>query len=148
MRRLSLLGLMILASACASTPDPQEKIEYYQPAYRQLPSEPAYSRMTWSHLPSPVPLAAAEKGPYFLPVMRAEFSETTLGEAVQVLAKTIGYRADSPAAVAGRKISVRFSGTLDEILVEVSKQGGVYAQLDHEAKVIRIGDPAAAATSP
>lgn len=114
------------------------KVDYYHVAYRQLPPEPVYSRVTWSHLPQPIRPKVRNEAPLFLPTISFEFPNTTLYEAVEALAQTIGYRWEYPEGVGDRKIRIRMTGTVEEVLDEIGRQGNVHGVLDHENRIVRV----------
>src|SRR5262245_36490409 len=116
---------------CSSKKPVEPVIEYYQPAFRQLPPEPVYSRLTWGHLPQPIKPKVRESAPLLMPVMAFELPRTTLGEAIEALAQSIGYYWSYPADVSRRPIAIKMTGSVDQILREIGKQADVYAILDH-----------------
>ncbi len=112
--------------------------EYYQVATRQEPKEPVYSRVTWSQLPRPVPDAPVQKGKMIQPTMSFEMPNSTLAESLEALSQSIGYELRYPAKWAKRRVSLKFTGTVEEILAEICKQSRVKASLDHENKILRV----------
>jgi hypothetical protein len=132
--------VVFLCVVACSPAKPARRIEIYYPSTRQEPLEPVYNRTTWSQLPQAFPPADNEKAPYFAQVMYADFPNASLGEAVQAVAQTMGYRADYPASIAGRRISLKFSGTFDEILGAVGRQGKVSVEVDHTSKLVKVMD--------
>ncbi len=138
------MGLLSCACllACSSNSDsrPEPKYEYYHPVSRKFAPEPVYSRVTWSHLPEPLPSRSIEKAPYFQPVINFLLPNSNLAEAVEALSQTIGYRWMSPKGLYGRKVSIEMEGTIEEVLGEIAKQASVDAKLDHSKRLVRIID--------
>ncbi len=128
----------VLCCSCSSYKEPEPIDEYYEVPFRQLPPEPVYSRLTWSHPPQPIPAPSQQKSPYIQPVIEFDFPGSNLKEAIQALAQTIGYRWDYPPGVASRKVSIKQVGTVDEILSEIGRQAGVRTQLDHTSRMVRV----------
>ena len=112
--------------------------EYYQVATRQHPKEPVYSRVTWSQLPRPVPEAPAEKGKMINPTMSFEMPNSTFLESLEALSQAIGYELRYPAKLVNTRVSLKYVGTVEEILAEICKQSGSKASLDHENKILRV----------
>lgn len=140
---LTSLGLLLLVPAgCAKVyqSGPRTVTEKYRPAMRQLPPEPVYSRLMWSHSPQPIPAATAKKAPYLQPVIQFEFPNSNLEEAIQALAQTMGYRWSLPKELSSRGVSINQSGTVDEILGELGRQARVNAHVDHEQRVVFVVD--------
>ena len=61
-----------------------------------------------------------------------------LKKQIEALAQTMGYRWKFPKGVAHRKVQVRMTAPLDEILGELSRQARVEAVFDHQARMIRV----------
>ena len=137
--RIAILAggcFLLLFGGCTSE-DPVP-VEYYQPAYRTSPPEPVYSRVMWSHLPNPIKPRSRDDAPFYLPVVSFELPDTTLDEAIEALAQTMGYRWHYPKSVAKRPLHIRMEGTVEEILNEISKQANVKAAFDHEHRMVRV----------
>ena len=139
---MAVLGVALNGAAgCAPAPAPvKPKVEYYYPAYRQLPPEPVYSRLTWSNLPQPAAQPPREKGPYLSPVILFELGDSTLQEAVEAISQTIGYQWSFPPDAAKRHVRVKMKGSVGEILNEISRQANVETEIDHEARIVRVID--------
>lgn len=137
---LSLLVLSLLTTIGCAPAKKEEKtvIEYYPVAYRQLAPQPVYSRVTWSHLPGPIPPKVRDNAPLLMPEVSFEMHRTNLDEAIQALAQTIGYTWSYPANVAKKKVSINMVAPVDEILREIENQTKVKAVLDHESRTLRI----------
>jgi hypothetical protein len=132
---VAILGL----GACSSAKEPKGPfIEYYQPAFRQFPPEPVYSRLTWSHLSQPIKPKVRENAPLLMPTMAFELPRTTLGEAIEALAQSIGYYWSYPPESAGRPVAIKMTGSVDQILREIGRQADVYAVLDHKGRMVRV----------
>ncbi len=138
-RRVTIAAVMVITlAACSSSSEPVVKIEPYKVAYRQSPPEPVYSRVMWAHPPRPIMPKSTEDAPYLLPQISFQLPDTTVGEAVEALAQTMGYRWDYPSNVGKRKIHLRLDGTIEEVLKEIGRQGGVQTMLDHEQRLVRV----------
>ena len=122
--------------------------ESYSPAFRQYPPEPVYGRLSWSHLPQPNRPRARNDSPMFNPQISFEMPDAKFGEAVEVLAQTIGYRWHYPGSVGGHQVSVKMVGTVEQILEELSAQAGVRAMVDHETRMVRVLDERMVPTLP
>ncbi len=120
---------------CAENPP----AESFKVAYRQSPPEPVYSRLMWSHLPDPIKPKSTEDAPYYLPTITVELPNSTLGEAIEAVATTMGYRWDYPERLGKRPIHLKMEGTVEEILKEINRQGKVRAVLDHPRRLVRVG---------
>lgn len=134
-----LLCCCALSVAC-SKPDRSElepKVEYYTVTQRKTAPEPVYSRVTWSHLPAPLPSKKTEKSPLMLPSMAIDLPDATLAEAVEAIAQAMGYRWIYPAGIPTAPISISMEGSVHEILAEVARQAGVDIELDVENRVVR-----------
>lgn len=140
-RAIAAIAVLGLLSGCsASRPDPKTKItvQEYPVAYRQQPPEPVYSRLAWSHLPQPIRPKARDNAPLLMPVLSFELPKSTLGEAVQALAQTIGYRWSYPPEAARRPIAINMVASVDEILTEIDRQANVEGMLDHDRREVRV----------
>ena len=138
-----LLAAVGLAIGCGD-PAFVVKTEPYKPAFRQEPPEPVYSRVTWSHLPYPAPPETDSRSPLLRPSVKVEFVRATLGEAIRALAKDLHYDNDCPSELCSRTVTLHESGTLDQILENLSAQAKVIATVDHEGRLIRVSAPAPA----
>lgn len=135
-----LLFLSLLVVAC-SVPDRSKlkpKVEYYRPVQRKYAPEPVYSRVTWSHLPAPLPSKKTEEAPMIQPAMVFDLPDSTLAEAVEALAQAMGYRWVYPSDLKNKAVSIRMEGTVDEVLQEIAEQADVTAELDAKEKLVRI----------
>ncbi|HMO19054.1 MAG TPA: hypothetical protein PKA63_13185 [Oligoflexia bacterium] len=135
---LSLLLLILLFSGCSSTPT--YRVVYYQPAYRQAPPEPVYSRLMWSHLPAPVRPKSRDDAPLLHPDIFVELKDVSLDEAVEAIAQTMGYRWEYPGIASKGKISIHMEGSVEEVLAEIRKQSNVPLRLDHDRRMIKLAD--------
>jgi hypothetical protein len=141
MKAASIIFSLVLLSgviSCSSSNEVPVRVEYYKTAYRQSPPDPVYSRLTWSQLPKPIMPKSTDNAPYILPTITFELPDTTLGEAIEALAQTMGYRWDYPSGLAKRAIHIRMDGTVEEVLKEIGRQGGVQTMLDHEQRLVRV----------
>ena len=129
---------LVLAFAACSEPRPHPPIDYYPAAFRQLPPEPVYGRVTWSHLPEPFKPRVHDNAPLLLPTMTFEFPRSTLGETVQALAQALGYTWSYPEDAAKRPIAIKMTATAEEILNEIGRQAQVYGVFDHDQRVVRV----------
>ncbi len=137
MRILVLLACVFCVACSAQEP---VAVEYYQPAYRTSPPEPVYSRVMWGHLPKPIKPRSETNAPLLLPVISFELPNSTLEEAIEALAQTMGYRWHYPQRIAKRRIQIRMEGTVEEVLAEIARQGKVQADFDHKQRLVRVVD--------
>ena len=133
-----LCSTLLSVVSCSSTKPQNVRVEYYRPAYRQIAPEPVYSRLTWSHLSSPDRPKLEGNAPLLLPIVSFELGSTTLDEAVEALAQTMGYRWSYPKDLAKRSVRLKMEGTVEEILNEIGRQAKVNAGFDHANRTIRI----------
>ena len=125
-------------TACSSKEPDGPIVEYYYPAYRQFAPEPVYSRLSWSHLPQPIHPKSKDNSPLLMPTLAIDLPRSTLGEAIQALAQTMGYTWTYPQDVAGRTIAIKMTGSVDEILGEIGRQARVLTVLDNESRMVRV----------
>lgn len=138
-RAVTCLALLFGASACSS--NEPVAVEYYQPAYRSSPPAPVYSRVMWSHLPHPIAPKSKDTAPLMLPTVAFELPNSNLGEAIEALAQTMGYRWHYPENVSSRRIRIRMEGNVEEVLAEISRQANVQSQFDHKQRLIIVLEP-------
>ncbi|MBL7663141.1 hypothetical protein JNK13_10365 [bacterium] len=140
--RYLLVCLIILTSCTSSTSRPIEiKEQSYPYAFRQLPPEPVYNRLRWSQTPQPTEGYAEHKdSPYLRPVIAADLKKSSLSEAVEAIAQTLGYRAFYPNDIAKRRVSIRQDGSIEMITSEIEKQANVSIELSHNDKIVRVVD--------
>ncbi len=131
------VGLVFL-TGCSNKERFEPPVEYYYPVRRQLPREPVYGRLTWSHLPNPLPRKVKEDAPLLSNTISVEVTHSNLEEAVEALAQTIGYRWELPKSIANRRVSIKFVGTAEQALNEIMRQAGVSGELDHKERIIRV----------
>lgn len=134
-----------LSISCSSGVAPrwdevERSTEYYRMPQRLNGPEPVYGRMTWSHLPEPVVQKNKDDAPLLNPRFSFEMPNSTLEEAVEALAQSLGYRWDYPKKVTGRKVSINMVGTVSEILGEICKQAHVQAEIINDTRVIKVRD--------
>lgn len=130
-----ILGLGVTGCGQKKVPVVYENYKY---GYRQLPPEPVYSRLTWAHLPQPVPAKAQEYAPMLQPVIAIDLANSNLEEAIEALAQTIGYNWHYPEELGVKPISIKMVGTVEQILEEIGEQAGVLAELNHERRLVRV----------
>ena len=118
----------------------QDKVvrETYQPAFRQLPVESVYSRVSWSHMPKPIGPKNETRAPYLRKVISFEMPNSTLEETVVALAHSMGYEAIYSREIANRKVSLVTEGTQEEILDKICEQADVMAEIDRKDRVVKI----------
>jgi len=133
---VTLAGLLF--TGCSS--EPVYPVVYYQPAYRQSPPEPVYSRLMWSQLPAPIRPKARDDAPLLLPEIFVELKNVSLDEAVESLAQTMGYRWEYPNVTSKGRISIHMEGNVEEILAEIKRQSQIQLVLDHDRRMIRLAD--------
>src|SRR5690349_15105847 len=94
MRKALITIAAILTAAplgCSKNDSKGPVIEYYQPAFRQFPPEPVYSRVTWSQLPGPIKPRVRQDAPLLVPTIVFDMPKSTVGEAIEALGQAIGY---------------------------------------------------------
>lgn len=133
---LKSLPVVLLLGAC-SLPKDEVIVEYYKPAYRQLPPEPVYGRMTWSMAPQPIRPKARENSPFLMPNMVFTMPSAKFGDAVQTLAQSIGYGWEVDPELEGKRVAINTEGSVDEIAAVLEKQVGGSIYLDHENRIVR-----------
>lgn len=137
---LKSFGIIIIGSlllgGCSSKP--VYKIVYYEPAYRQAPPDPVYSRIMWAHLPEPIKPRVKNDSPLLMPEIFVELKNVTVDEAIEALAQTMGYRWEQSAGSSNSRISIHMEGTVDEVIKEIRRKANVVLTLDHEKRVIRL----------
>lgn len=139
--KLILLGTALTISACSSKPK-EEPYFPLPPQVRQLPPEPVYNQLTWSHLPQPTPVASnTERARIMSPVLHLDLKDVSLKEAIGALAQTIGYQATVPDDVAEKRVTVSTQGTAERLLSDISSNADVRAELDRQNRVIRVYSP-------
>ena len=135
---LLTLGLLLIMPQVGCSTSEARPVVFYRTAYRQSPPAPVYSRVMWSQLPEPIPPRASDNAPYLLPEISFIQPDSTLEEAIEALAQTMGYRWQFPPEVAKRPIRIKMDGTVEEVLAEIGKQAGLETQLDHESRMVRV----------
>ena len=90
-------------------------------------------------MPDPVKPKSTDDAPLLLPTVDFEMPNTTLGEAVEALAATMGYKWDYPPQVSKRKIHLKMQGSVQDVLQEIGRQGRVRAVFDHQRRLVRVG---------
>ena len=139
---IGLLSLSMLLVACSSN-ERRVVYDYYTPAYRQLPPEPVYSRVMWSHLPEPLPAEYGGSAPLLRPVLSLDMPKTTFAEVLESLAITLGYQCaflDNPSAapLLSRSVSMKTSGYPEQLFDELGMQVGVQIEVDHLRRSIEV----------
>ena len=126
--------------SCSAKPQQATRsVEYYYPKTRTIAPEPVYSRLTWSHLPKPLP-RNVKNSPYIQPVIVFDFNDSTLKEAITALAQTIGYRWEISPDIEDKNVSIRMEGTIDEVLAEIANQAQVHASFDRKNRIVNVLD--------
>ena len=140
---LSIVGcLLALSLGGCDTTKPRFEVEYYKPAMRQLPTEPQYSRTTWSQLPEPMPEAAPSDAPMIAPKVDYAVRSVTVCEAIDALADSMGYRPECPISQRMLRITVQNNGSPAEIAKAIGQQAGINVVLDSQMRVVRVVDDA------
>ena len=135
---LITLGIGVLfIIGCSS--QPMYKVVHYQPAYRQSPPDPVYSRMMWSQIPEPIKPRVNDDAPLLLPEIFVELKNVTTDEAIEAVAQTMGYRWEQTVGSSNR-ISIHMEGTVEEVVQEIRRKSNVYLTLVHEKRLIRLAD--------
>ena len=136
---LTLFPVLSLCVSCSSS-DKKAEVQRYSPAIQQLPLEPRYSRVTWSHLPKPIVPESEVKGPYMKKVMAYEVPNSNVRESIIILSNSVGYEAVIPKELENRKVSVVMEGTTLEILNAICTQANLSAEIDDKKRVIKVFD--------
>ena len=136
---ITLCPALLLCVACSSG-DKKLEVEKYRPATHQLPLEPRYSKVTWSHLPKPIVPESNVKGPYMRKVMSYEVPNSDVKESLTILSNSVGYEAVIPKELEKRKVSLIMEGTTLEILNAICTQAGISAEIDDAKRVIKVFD--------
>ncbi|MCC6934041.1 MAG: hypothetical protein IT292_12455 [Deltaproteobacteria bacterium] len=149
MKTILSFTLVVLLISCAEQKAKDVFVqETYYPVIRQLPLEPVYSRVTWSHLPKPIGPRVASNAPYLKKVILFEMPNSTLQESIVALAHSMGYEALYANSLAKRKISLLAEGTHEEILDKICEQSKTTAEIDHKERIIRVFDDNLSPTLP
>jgi len=146
--RSAIIATAIVISTLGCSAKPKVEVEKYPVVGRQIAPEPVYSRLTWSQIPQPIPPSVPVRDskvrysnvPYFRPVIKVELKRSTLGEAIQALAQTMGYESSYPRELAKKKVQVNTVGTIEDSLKEIERQAGVRTEIDHERRIVRVID--------
>ena len=136
---LTFFPALLLCAACSSN-NKKLEVQKYRPAAHQLPLEPRYSRVTWSHLPKPIVPESNTKGPYMRKVMSYEVPNSNVKESVTILSNSVGYEAIIPRELEKRKVSLIMEGTTIEILTAICTQADMTAEIDDMRRTIRVFD--------
>lgn len=145
--KFGIMGAVLGAFAACSAKEPRydqipvvKVVEEYKPAFRQSPPEPVYSRFMWAHAPEPLPIKGRDNAPLIMPVVDFDLANSNVSESVEALAQTIGYTWDYPPQAASRKVRIKMTAGVDEILQEIARQSRLRGVLDHQSKVLRLID--------
>lgn len=140
----------ITISGCSSNTDTSIKIvqETYYPVRRQTPPEPVYSRVTWSHLPKPIGSVSNNKTVFLHKTTSYEFKKSTLAEAVDAVAQSIGFEAVYPKNIAKRPVTMKLEGSPDDALAKLCEQTNTSIEVDQSARKLTIVDKALVPTLP
>lgn len=105
---------------------------------RQLPPEPTYRRATWVHSPQVKPSRELPQGAEQMiePVVEIAVTRIPLKDFAKVLSSANGYSVYTASSIAGRRVTIRQLGTIDEIAGAVAKSLGIYALVDHQSRQI------------
>ena len=136
---LTLSPILLLCVACSSN-NKKLEVEKYRPAAHQLPLEPRYSKVTWSHLPKPIVPESNAKGPYMRKVMSYEVPNSNVKESLTILSNSVGYEAIIPRELEKRKVSLIMEGTTLEILEAICVQADMNAEIDDAKRIIQVFD--------
>jgi hypothetical protein len=128
--------LLVFLTSCSSKP--MYKVVYYEPATRQSPPEPVYSRMMWSHLPEPIKPRTKNEAPLLMPEIFVELKNVTVDEAIEAVAQTIGYRWEQSAGSSTSRISIHMEGTVEQIFQEIRRKSNIALTLDHEKRIVKL----------
>ena len=137
-----LLLLLSTLSACfaGAGPAPEKKRTTFAVAYRALPPEPVYGRLSMVRLPEPAPSAEmpVSDSPRMLPVMHLELKNVTMSEAAQALAETARYRSYCDPNLASRRVSFNSLGTIDELAQNLARSNSVSVSVDHANREVKV----------
>ena len=137
MKKLWIIPILALSvTACSVTPKEIEAPKRY--ATRQVAPEPVYSRVMWTHPSKPIAEKANGSAPLMMPVISFELINSNIEEAIEALAQTIGYNWHYPKPLGRTPVSIKMVGSVEEILSEIGRQGGVSTILDHERRLVRV----------
>jgi len=137
-RTISIIGLALLVVGCSGSSVPPEPP--LPPITREAHYEPPYAATSLTQTPDTYPAEVSENTPLLSPTFDLQLRSASLSEALQALAQSIGYGVNVPASVANRRVSVVQVGTVVELLESVAQQGRVTAELDHDARRVRVYD--------
>jgi hypothetical protein len=115
----------------------EEEVQLAPPKTRQLPPDQVYSRLTWSHLAHPLPQPATQQAPVLKPTLTVDFKNVEFREAIQTVARIIGYRWAYPEPAAARRVTVKVTGTIEQIVALLGRQSGLSIELDRTQRVVR-----------
>lgn len=148
MKRSFIAASLVVVSALGCASKPVVAVEEYKYSARQIPPAPVYSRTTWAHTPDGPALPSKENAPLLQPVIAFRQNHSNVGEAIQGLARTLGYRAEVPASLAGREVDLNVTGTFEQVSAALARQASVRAVVDSDARVVRVEDVSPSATLP
>lgn len=106
---------------------------------RKFAPEPVYYRLKTSYLPSPIPsgeVFSANAVP-MLPTKTFKVENETLKNAGIQLGNEFGYEVYCASPLVDTPISVNATGTLEDILQEISKDKGIITSVNHEDRMIQ-----------
>ncbi len=149
MKRLVMLGLLLMLQGCTKTPKVEPQPQY---AHRQLPPEAVYGRFLLARLdevptvtgqqrspdqPESSPKARMAEEPEQLGIVGIELNKATLSTAASKLSAATGYRVYVSSKVSKRIVSTQITGTIEELATAIAQDSNTVVHLDHEAHVIR-----------
>ncbi|MDD2942235.1 MAG: hypothetical protein PHC51_04630 [bacterium] len=144
---LAIIATLGFAVGCGTQQRPPRNMdeievtrEYYPVVHKRTLPEPVYGRMMWSHLSQPTPIRNKNTAPFLLPTVEFDLRNSSVAETIESLAQALGYRWSYPPEVGTRKVSILMEGTVEEILAEISRQGNIVGEFDHEQRVLRVID--------
>jgi len=106
---------------------------------RKFAPEPVYYRLKTSYLPSPIPSnqVFSSNAVPMLPRKTFQVENTTLKNAGIQLGSKFGYEVYCASPLVDTLISVNITGTLEDILQEISKDKGIITSVNHENRMIQ-----------
>jgi hypothetical protein len=141
-----VLGLV----SCSSTPPPVDPhpLKVFPMSRQSSPAYPYYGKTTWVQADRPIPLKTKVKSPYIMPIIEFTLKNSNLAEAIEALSQTIGYEGLCPKSVAKTKVSIVMSGSIENILEEISRQAKVDIKVSYNDRTIQVVDSGMAPTLP
>ena len=126
-------------SGCSSSSTPDIAPKTYKVAFRQVPPQPVYNRVSFVPLPEPMPsreLPASTAG-RISPMVHLDLKNATLEEASSVLAAVSRYSSFTSSSIAKQRITLNMLGTIEELGERISNEAGIKVVIDHDTRQVR-----------